>query len=59
MGFLSAAQISPQMHIEVELSEDLAYFFEVEVVDLKVIISFVNWLKRLLISFGSAPLFDI
>ena len=59
MGFLSAAQISIQMHIEVELSEDLPYFFEVEVVVLKVIISLVNWLKRLLISFGSAPSFDI
>lgn len=59
MGFLSAAQISTQMHIEVELSEDLVYFFEVEVVNLKVIISLVNWLKRLLISFGSAPPFDI
>ncbi|MEJ6689489.1 MAG: hypothetical protein QNL02_10040 [Paracoccaceae bacterium] len=56
---MSDAQISTQMHIEVELSEDLAYFFEVEVVDLKVIISLVNWLKRLLISFGSAPPFDI
>jgi len=56
---LSAAQISIQIHIEVELSEDLAYFFEVEVVVLKVIISLVNWLKRLLISFGSAPSFDI
>ena len=52
----SVTNISTERDMEVRLNIVLAYFDEVEVVDLTYIISLMNCLNRIAISFGDKPM---